>query len=337
MKRRHLILTASATGTSLALPAWAQTRPAAPAAAAAPAVTVAWPTENVRLIVPFAAGGGTDRLARLMAQRLGEKTGKSFVVENKPGAGGNIGAAEVVRAASANALLFTTASIAVSPFLYTRPGYDLLKDLQPVVQVSSSPLVLVVRTASPVKAASDLVAAASAKSGGLNYGSPGIGTTSHLGGFLMAQRLKMAASHVAYRGAGPAITALISGEIDFALMAAVAVLPFIKNGQLRAVGVAGNRPLADLATTPLLGGAPLGLDLDNWQGVFMATKAGPKGLVDRINATFNEVLRSQDVRTAVYADGATPVGGTSAALAGLLRSDGAKYGGIVVSAGVKPE
>jgi tripartite-type tricarboxylate transporter receptor subunit TctC len=318
--RRHFIYTGLSAATT-ALPTLGMAQ--------------AWPRDTVKLVVPFAAGGGTDRLARLMAQRLGEKTGKSFVVENKPGAGGNIGAMQVAKGNDPHQLLFTTASIVISPFLFSRPGYDLTKDLTPVVQVSSSPLVLVVQGTGPVKSIDDLPKLAAGKAGGLNYGSPGVGTTSHLGGFLLTQKLKMSASHVAYRGAGPAITALISGEVNFALMAAVAVLPFIKNGQLRALAVAGKRPLPDLATTPLIGGAPLNLELDNWQGVYVASSQ--KAVAESINASFNEVLKLSDVRATVYADGATPVGGPSNQLKSLMVADGGKYGGIVISAGVKPE
>jgi tripartite-type tricarboxylate transporter receptor subunit TctC len=322
ISRRHTLSISAAYAASLAMPSHAQSS--------------VWPKENVKLIVPFAAGGGTDRLARLMGQRLSEKTGKSFVVENRPGAGGNIGAAQVAKANDPHQLLFTTASIVVSPFLFSKPGYNLSKDLTPVIQVSSSPLVLVVKSNSAIKAITDLPAAAQAKSGGLNYASPGVGTTSHLGGFLLSKQLKMPASHVAYRGAGPAVNALISGEIDFALMAAVAVLPFIKNQQLRAVAVAGARPLPDLATVPLIGGAPYKLELDNWQGVFIASSLA-KTHGDIINAAFNEVLKLQDVRTTVYADGATPVGGSSAQLKSLMATDGGKYGSIVLAAGIKAE
>lgn len=322
--RRTLIQSSAATAATLALPAWSQ------------APSTAWPKETVKLVVPFAAGGGTDRLARLMGQRLSEKTGKSFVVENKPGAGGNIGAAQVAKANDPHQLLFTTASIVVSPFLYSKPGYNLTKDLTPVIQVSSSPLVMVVKANSPIKSVTDLTAAAAAKSGGLNYASPGAGTTSHLGGFMLAKQLKISAAHVAYRGAGPAVNAILSGEVDFALMAAVAVLPFVKNQQLRAVAVAGARPLPDLATVPLLGGAPYKLELDNWQGVFIASSLA-KTHGDVINQAFNEVLKLQDVRTTVYSDGATPVGGSAATLRSLMSTDGGKYGSIVLAAGIKPE
>jgi tripartite-type tricarboxylate transporter receptor subunit TctC len=322
--RRHTLQAGAAWTAATSLPSFAQ------------ANASVWPKENVKLIVPFAAGGGTDRLARLMAQRLGEKTGKSFVIENRPGAGGNIGAAQVAKANDPHQLLFTTASIVVTPFLYSKPGYNLTKDLAPVIQVSSSPLVLVVKANSALKTIADLAPAAAAKSGGLNYASPGIGTTSHLGGFLLSKQLKMSASHVAYRGAGPAVNALIAGEIDFALMAAVAVLPFIKNQQLRAIAVAGKRPLPDLATLPLLGVAPYNLELDNWQGVFIASSLA-KTHADVINQAFNDVLKLQDVRTTVYADGATPVGGSASAFKSLMTTEGGKYGGIVIAAGIKPE
>ncbi len=330
MKRRQILSTSAGLLSATAWP-W----PSAAQTKVTPAASV-WPKDTVRLVVPFAAGGGTDRLARLMGQRLSERTGRSFIVENKPGAGGNIGATQVVKAQDPHQLLFTTAAIAISPFLFSRPGYNLTKDLAPVVQVSSSPLVLVVKAESPWRSLADLPPAAAAKAGGLNYASPGVGTSSHLGGFLLAQKLKMPASHVAYRGAGPAATALVSGEVDFALMAAVAVLPFLRNKQLRALAVAGNRPLPDLATAPLLGGPPNNLELDNWQGVFVPASLG-KPMVEAINTAFNDTLKLQDVRTAVYADGATPVGGSAAQFTKLVVADGARYGSLVLSAGIKAE
>ena len=322
MQRRQLLthvgVAASTLGTPLSL--WAQ--------------TPSWPRETVKLVVPFAAGGGTDRLARLMGQRMGEKTGKTFVVENRPGAGGNIGAASVAKANDQHTLLFTTASVVISPFLFARPGYDLFKDLAPIAHVSSSPLVVVVKADAAAKVIDDL----RPKPGGrdLNYASPGIGTTSHLGGFLLAQKLRFSAVHVAYRGAGPAINALMSGEVDYALMAAVAVLPFIKNKQLRALAITGTRPLPDLATAPLLGGAPLNLELDNWQGMF-APITQPKPQLDQINTLVNETIKNPEVRATIYSDGATPAGGSPAQLRALLTRDGAKYGSIVIAAGVKPE
>ena len=326
MKRRQLITKALQLGAGASL--WIPAHSQAPARI--------WPTDNVKLIVPFPAGGGTDRLARLIAQRMGEQTGYSFVVENKPGAGGNIAAAQVARSGDPHALLFTTTAIAVSPFIYAKLGYSLAKDLQPIIHVSSSPLVLVVKDSSPITNIDGVAKVAASKLGGLNYGSPGVGTTSHLGGFMLTKKLKMSASHVAYRGAGQAINALIAGEIDFSLMAAVSVLPFVRNKLLRAVAVAGKRPLADLTEIPLMGNAPYNLDFDNWQGILISS-AVAKPSADAMNAAFNQVIRLQDVRTAVYADGATPVGGTGLEFKNRVTLDGNKYGGIVISAGIKPE
>jgi tripartite-type tricarboxylate transporter receptor subunit TctC len=322
MKRRAFLLNSSALAGGVLLPHFAFAH--------------AWPSDTVKLIVPFAAGGGTDRLARLVAQKLTEKTGKSFVIDNKPGAGGNIGAAQVSKSVNANELLFTTAAIAVSPYLYSNPGYALAKDLVPVVQVTSSPLVLVVKADSPVKSVADLKALGEKKPQGLSYGSPGIGTTSHLAGHMLCDQQKIKGVHVAYRGAGPAVNALLSGEIDFALMAAVAVAQFTKSQQLRAVAIAGKNALPEFANVTLLGNQTPSLVMDNWQGVFASSKVDA-GVVATINKAFNDVLQLAEVKTIVASDGATPVGGASTAFKGLIESDGTKFRDIVRSAGIRPE
>ncbi|MGL4230357.1 MAG: Bug family tripartite tricarboxylate transporter substrate binding protein [Casimicrobium sp.] len=322
MKRRDFLIASTAASGYVLLPQMAFAQQ--------------WPSDTTKLIVPFAAGGGTDRLARLVAQRLGEKTGKTFVIENKPGAGGNIGAAQVAKSLNASELLFTTAAIAVSPYLFQNPGYALARDLVPVVQVSSSPLVLVVKSDSPVKSVADLKALADKKSQGLSYASPGIGTTSHLGGFLLAEQLKTKATHIAYRGAGPAVNALLANEIDFALMAAVAVTQFVKSQQLRAIAIAGKTALPDVGNAVLLGNQTPSLEMDNWQGVFASSKVAAATLT-KINAAFNEVLKLPDVRASVNADGATPVGGSASAFKSLLDADGKRFGDIVKAAGIKPE
>jgi tripartite-type tricarboxylate transporter receptor subunit TctC len=322
VNRRSFFFASASVGSSLLLARYAHAS--------------AWPTDTVKLIVPFAAGGGTDRLARLVAQKLTEKTGKSFVIDNKPGAGGNIGAAQVSKSPNANELLFTTAAIAVSPYLYSNPGYTLSKDLSPIVQVTSSPLVLVVKSDSPIKSVADLKTLSEKKTQGLSYGSPGIDTTSHLAGHLLCEQQKIKGVHVAYRGAGPAVNALLSGEIDFALMAAVAVSQFTKSQQLRAVAIAGKNALPEFASATLLGNQTPGLVMDNWQGVFASSKVDP-GTVATINKAFNDVLQIAEVKAIVASDGATPVGGTNATFKSLLESDGAKFRDIVRSAGIKPE
>jgi tripartite-type tricarboxylate transporter receptor subunit TctC len=323
MDRRHFLKSACAAGATFSI-------------VHEVAANATWPSDTVKLIVPFAAGGGTDRLARLIAQRLSEKTGKSFVIDNKPGAGGNIGAAQVSKSANASELLFTTAAIAVSPYLYANPGYVIGKDLMPVVHVTSSPLVLVVKADSPVKSIADLKALADKKAQGLSYGSPGIGTTSHLAGHVLCEQQKIKGVHVAYRGAGPAVNALLSGEIDFALMAAVAVSQFTKSQQLRAVAIAGKTALPEFANVTLLGNQSPPLVMDNWQGVFASSKVDA-ATIAAVNKAFNDVLQLADVKATVASDGATPVGGASATFKTVLESDGAKFRDIVRSAGIKPE
>jgi tripartite-type tricarboxylate transporter receptor subunit TctC len=322
MNRRHFLLATGSAGCALL--------------GAGNVGASSWPSDTVKLIVPFAAGGGTDRLARLVAQRLTERTGKSVVTDNKPGAGGNIGAAQVAKSASANELLFTTAAIAVGPYLYANPGFNLASDLRPVVQVSSSPLVLVVKSDASIRTIADLSASASKRPQGLNYGSPGIGTTSHLGGFTLCEQQKMKGTHVAYRGAGPVTNALLSGEIDFALMAAVAVAPFVKTQQLRAIAIAGSEPLPGFGNVALLGKLSPPLVMDNWQGVFTSSRVDP-AIAALINRAINEVLQLADVKASVAADGAAPVGGTSSAFKNLIESDGARFREIVRAAGIKPE
>lgn len=296
----------------------------------------AWPSRTVTLTVPFAAGGGTDGLARTLAERLGKKLGQTFIVENRPGAGGNIGAEAVAVDRSSHTLLFTTASVAVNRSLYPALRYDITRDFLPVALVSSSPLVLVVGAKSTIASVADMPKAASAKSGGLDFGSPGAGTTSHLGGALLSQLAGFNAVHVPFRGAGPLVTALAAGQLDYALMAAVAALPHIRSGQLRALGIAGRKPLPDLATAPRLTDVYPTLEVDNWQALF-APKALGASVVSSLSAAVIEVLKEPDVRARIYADGATPVGLAPDATAAFLKGEIVRYAKLVKDTGAKVE
>lgn len=267
----------------------------------------AWPEKPVTLVVPFAAGGGTDTLARTIAEQLSRRLGQSFVVENKPGAGGNIGAEAVARDTSGHQLLFTTASVAVNRTLYRNLRFDITKDFRPVALVTSSPLVLAVSAKSKATDLDSLVELARGKPNGLDFGSTGAGTTSHLGGALLAQVLQMKAVHIPYRGAGPLLTALVGGQLDYALLAAVAVMPQIRSGQIRALGIAGKKPLPDLATITRLAEKRPQLEVDNWQALF-APAAMPAPALARLSGAMTELLKDADVRARIYADGATPLG-----------------------------
>ncbi len=295
-----------------------------------------WPSRTVILTVPFAAGGGTDNLARALAERLGRKLGQTFIVENKPGAGGNIGAEAVALDKSAHMLLFTTASVAVNRSLYPALRYDITRDFLPVALVSSSPLVLVVGGRSSIASVGELAKSAAAKAGGLDFGSPGAGTTSHLGGALLAQLAGFPAVHVPFRGAGPLVTALAAGQLDYSLMAAVAAMPHLRSGQLKALGIAGRRPLPDLATVPSLSQTYTRLEVDNWQALFAPRLLG-EAAAARLGAAVADVLKEPDVRARVYADGATPVGLAPEATAAFLKSEIERYAKLVKDTGAKVE
>jgi tripartite-type tricarboxylate transporter receptor subunit TctC len=317
---------------------WLQSHAVLAGAAVAPASaqTDTWPTRTVTLTVPFAAGGGTDTLARTLAERLGRRFGQTFVVENKPGAGGNIGAEAVALDKSAHMLLFTTASVAVNRSLYPGLRFDIRRDFRPVALVSSSPLVLVVGGKSSLESIDGLAKAATVKPGGLDFGSPGAGTTSHLGGALLAQLAGFKAVHVPFRGAGPLVTALAAGQLDYSLMAAVAAMPHLRSGQLRALGIAGRKPLADLATAPRLAERYPALEVDNWQALF-APQALGAAATDTLAAAVLDILKEPDVRSRIYADGATPVGLAPAATAAFLQTEIDRYAKLVRDTGAKVE
>jgi tripartite-type tricarboxylate transporter receptor subunit TctC len=300
--------------------------------AAAAVRAQAWPSKPVSLVVPFAAGGGTDTLARTIGEQLGRRLGQTFIVENKPGAGGNIGAEAVARDTSGHQLLFTTASVAVNKTLYKNLRFDITRDFRPVALVTSSPLVLVVSAKSAAGSLEGLAELARSKPAGLDFGSTGAGTTSHLGGALLSQVMQMKAVHIPFRGAGPLLTALVGGQLDFALLAAVAVMPQIRNGQLRALGIAGKKPLPDLATVPRLAEKRPQLEVDNWQALF-APASLPGPALARLAAAMTELLKDGEVRSRIYADGATPVGLGPEATAPFLAAEIKRYADLIKATG----
>ncbi|MDO9406707.1 MAG: tripartite tricarboxylate transporter substrate-binding protein [Polaromonas sp.] len=292
-----------------------------------------WPASTLTLTVPFAAGGGTDLLARALALKLAPVLGISVIVDNRAGAAGNIGAEAVVRDQTRHKLLFTTAAIAVNQSLYKNLRYNLVDDLQPVSMLTSSPLVLAVPANSDVKSVSDLRRIASAKAGGLDYGSPGNGTTSHLAGVVFAKSLGVQATHVPYKGAGPVCTALAAKEIDFALIAAVAATPFIRSGILRAIGIAGKQAPPGMENIPLLTKDFPQVEFDNWQALF-APRSQPRADVDRLHRDIAAILKTPDVIEKISADGALPLGLTPEKTAAMLATEVERYARIVREFGV---
>lgn len=287
-----------------------------------------WPSMPVTLTVPFSPGGGTDMLARTIAEKLSARLGVSVIVENKPGAAGNIGAEMVARDTTAHRLLFTTASIAVNPSLYKNLRYDVRKDLVPVSLLTSSPLVLAVPGKSDIHSVDDLRRQAARRDGGLNYGSPGTGTTSHLGCAALSREAGLASTHIPYKGAGQVATALIAGEIDFTMLAAVAAAGHVRTGAIRAIGIAGRRSPPGMESVPLLATSYPQVEFDNWQALF-----APPGFdaqdVASLQRGLAAILALPDVAEKIRADGAAPLGLAPQATARLVDEEVARYAKIV--------
>ncbi|HTP94969.1 MAG TPA: tripartite tricarboxylate transporter substrate binding protein [Burkholderiales bacterium] len=297
-----------------------------------------YPDKTVSLVVAFPAGGSTDPLARALAQQLSEGWGQNVVVINRPGAGGNIGAESVARAApDGYTLLVGTTALATSPSLYRNLGYDVLKDLAPVSQLMITPNVLVVHPSVPARSPRELIALAQARPGRLSSGSAGAGSSNHLALVLFNAMAHVDILHVPYKGAAPAVADVVGGHVDMTFAPVPAVLTLIESGRLRALAVTSARRSPVLPDTATLAEAAIaGYEAASWAGL-CAPAATPKPLIAHIHAAVAQSLRAASVRQAFLRLGAEPVGGTPDEFAQLLRREIAKWGRVLKSAGVSPE
>jgi len=285
------------------------------AGAAALALPAAWaqsgdyPARSVRVIVAFTAGGTTDILARAVGQKLSDRFKQPFLVDNKPGAGGNIGTEMAARAAPDGYTLIVNSvgPIAVNPTLYAKLNINPLTDLVPVVQIADVPNVLVVHPSMPAKTMDEFVAFAKANPAQANYGSTGIGTSSHLSGYMLAKRSGMQATHVPYKGAD-ALKDLLAGRIQFMFATIPSVIQHIHAGTLRAIAVSSAKRSRSMPDVPTVEerGFP-GFEAGSWFG-FFAPRGTPQGVVDALNKAVNEALPSLEAQ--LVREGADPVGGT---------------------------
>jgi len=294
-------------------------------------------TKPIRLIVPFPPGGGTDIFARVIGKKLSETAKWVVIIDNKPGAGGNLGMDAVAKSRPDGYTigLGQTSNLAINPTLYTKLPYDPLKDLVPIVLVADAPLVLVVPATSPYKTLADLIAAAKAKPGGITFGSPGNGTVAHLTGELLQGAAGVKFQHIPYKGSSQAITDLIGGRVQSYMASIPTALSHIKGGKLRALAVTSSKRVATLPDVPTIAEAGYkGFDANTWFGL-VAPKGTPAAIVEQINAEVNKVLKLPDVRETFAAEGGGPLGGTSQAFAELLKVDIAKWGKVVKDSGIK--
>jgi len=325
VKRRTLIkLAAAAAVAALPITAFAQAK---------------WPDKPIRIIVPFSPGGGTDTLARLVSEKLTAATKWTIVVENKPGGGGNIGLDAVAKAAPDGYTLGLgqTANLAVNPTLYKKMPYDALKDFTPIVLVATQPVVLVVKADSPYKSLADLVNAARAKPGDLSMGSAGSGTIGHLTGELLAREAKVKFLHVPYKGAGPALTDLLGGNVQFGFLTLPSVASMLKANRLRALAVTSEKRIAALPNVPTVAESGYkGFVTESWYGLVGPAKL-PPSVVAAINSEVEKVLKQPDVIAKLDAEGNEPLGGTADKFAERIRTDHAKWATVVRESGITPD
>ncbi len=288
-----------------------------------------WPDKTVRVVVPFGPGGGTDIQGRLLGKKFYESLGQTFVVDNRAGAAGLIGTELVVKApADGYTVLFTTASLSVNVTLYKKSmTFDPLKDLAPVSWISSVPLVLVTHPSVPVKSVKELVALA-IKTGKLNAGNNGAGTTSYLAVEMFKQATGASLANVSYKGGGPAVIALISGEVDFEFGTALAVAPHVASGKVKAIAVTTAKPAKAYPNLPTMVSMYPGFDVDNWYAMFMPAGT-PKPIVDKLNAEILKALKSSDVVEFMAKEGGEPVGSTPEELTAMFRREVAKYAKVI--------
>jgi len=295
-----------------------------------------YPAKPIRMIVPFPAGGGSDTIARVLAQRLSTNLGQSVLTDNRAGASGNI-AAELAAKAPPDGytLLFGNSSLAISPAVFEKLAYDPVKDLMPVSMVSSYPFVLVVHPSLPVKTVRELVALAKAKPDSLSYSSAGAGTMSHLAMELLRLKTGFKVTHLPYKGAAPAGVAVMAGEAQLAFLVIPIAQAQIKAGRLRGLGVAAKNRAPILPQLPTMREAGVeGHEALQWNGLFASAGTAP-AIVDRLHRETVRALAVADVRQRFEAEGADPVGSSPADFGAFFRNEAAKWADVAKRSGTR--
>jgi tripartite-type tricarboxylate transporter receptor subunit TctC len=297
-----------------------------------------YPSKPIRFIVPYPPGGGTDIVGRMLAYKLSEQMGQQVVVDNRGGANGIIGTELATKAApdGYTMLIAIAAGLAVNPSLYRNLHYDPQRDFAPVIQLNLIALVLAVHPSLPAKNVADLLQLAKAKPGQMTYASSGTGGSSHLAMALMTKMAKVDMVHVPYKGGGPATNDLLAGQVNVYCGTVLGTLPFVKTGQLRALGVTTPKRLASLPDVPAIGETIPGYESTSWQGIVMP-KATPAAIVNRMNAEIGKILRQPEISAKLAADGAEVVGGTPAQFGAFIKSETAKYAKLIREAGIRVE
>ena len=296
-----------------------------------------YPSKPVRIIVPFAPGGGSDFTARLMAQKLTERYGQSFIVENRAGAGGNLGAELALKAPpDGYTLLLISASYTVNPSVY-KLSFDPIKDIAPVIQISGGPYVVAVHPSVPAKTLAEFVNYARAQPEKLAYGSSGNGSVMHVSTAYFLDSAKIKVLHVPYKGTGPALQDTLGGQVQLIFGAVPTTLPHVKAGKLRGLAVTTQKRIAAAPELPTIAesGYPE-YEVTNWHGL-VAPRGVPREIIDQLNRDINGMLGSEEFKKVLANDGLEPAGGPSSRFAEVLARETARWAKVVQQAGIKAE
>lgn len=303
---------------------------------AGPAFAQEWPARPIRLLVGFPVGGAADILARLHAARLQDAIGQTLVVDNRGGAGGVIATELAARAAADGyTLLFTSLPHVINPPLYGKVAYHPVKDFQPVTLLVNVPLLMAVPAAQPLKTVKDVIALAKASPGKVNYGSGGNGSSSHLAVEMFKSMAGVDMQHIPYKGTGPLITDLLSGQVNITIASIVPLIPHIRSGKLRAIAVTGARRSGALPEVPTIAEAGVpGYDMTNWFGI-LAPAGLPVPILTRLDTLLRRIVAAPDVREVYAQQGADPVGAGPDAFAKVIAADIPKWDKVVRQSGAR--
>ena len=303
------------------------------------AIAQSYPSKPIRLVVPFTPGGVTDTSGRLIAEQLSKRLGQQVIVDNKPGASGNIGTQQVAAAEGDGytLLLGFDGTLVINPHVFPKTGFDTLKDFAPIGKIGDAVLILVANPSFPAKNLKDLIALSKTQAGGLSYGTSGTGGTPHIAGELLRQRTGANLVHVPYKGGGQALTDVLGGNIPLVYTAIASAIPHVKSGKLLPIAVSSSKrasSMPDVAT--FIENGVTDFEASSWVGLLAPAKT-PRAIVARLNTELTAVLNDPEVKERLNGMGITAAPGTAESFGAELSRDLAKYGPVVKAAGIKAE
>lgn len=300
------------------------------------AIAQPFPTKPLRIVVPFAPGGASDVIARIVAAKLTDSLGQTVVVDNRPGAGANIGIGLVAKSAGDGyTLLVASSAFTVNPTLYANAPYDALRDFQMITCVGSSPNMVAVHASHPAKSVKELIDLVRAQPGKHNYSSPGAGTTPHLSGEMFRLGFKLDLRHIPYNGAGPQIQSLLGNQVPIGFASVPSFAPQVKAGTLRGLAVTAEKRMSLLPDVPSMGELGYkGMEGDTFQGIF-APSATPKPIIARLHSDIMKAMATQDMRDRLTAIAMSPVGNTPEEFTAQVKADIARWGKVIRDGSIK--